>query len=476
MSRNNDVFQVLVTSGNQAVLPAGQDIGTLAVGQIGVFDNETGLSIDGTNLNRNFFLAVGVDRDGDTLMDDINKSAGQYIQRINMRFYSFRPHTAAQPMIAELTGFKAECDTDYALKLEFRNQEIYRRQGYNQFSKTYAVRTGCCDDCSNDCPTGSCQELGVLLTDEVNAETDGLVNAELFVNQGSIQITGEPTADGNITVTANGESQVIAILDADTASGVATKVAAAFSSSTTNLAVANGDTVTFTSLATISTPTGTVTYTDTGTTGATATVTDFASVVVTSSTLNSLTGVCPGVRLTTVPLAINKFCDINLKYYRPRQTVIIPSLVDGFNCNGTITITQEAANEEGSGYDIRQKEYHAGGWNGRPGPYRVSEATGTAQNGFEYFADQSVKYDQFWLTYDLQSVAGWQEHFNNLATCIAIPDSDGDTINGLVDILDNLLTPLGFDALSDDSGLANATSTVVEPTSEIDDPAQDGIA
>ena len=72
-----------------------------------------------------------------------------------------------------------------------------------------------------------------------------------------------------------------------------------------------------------------------------------------------------GIRITTVPLAIQQFCSINTMYYNPRQTVVIPSLIEGFNCTGKITITQTALDEEGNGYDIKQKEYHAGGWNGR---------------------------------------------------------------------------------------------------------------
>lgn len=408
MSRNNDVFQVLVTTGNLAPLAAGSTIDALAPGQIGVFDEETKLSIDGTSLVRNFFVAVGIDRDGDTITDDISKSAGQLIQRTNMRFYSFRPHTAAQPMVAELVNYKADCDTDYAFKLEFRNQEIYRRQGYAQFSKTYAIRTSCCDNCA-DCPSGDANEITLLLLTEMNNDVHGLVTATAIARQ-------------PVTTATHGTSVDYAIGDVMTVADVEALIA--FNAGETD------------------------------------------------ATLH----VFSDIRMTTVPVAVNKFCDINLKYYAPRQTVIIPSLVEGFGCNGSVSITQEAAMEEGSGYDIRQKEYHAGAWNGRPGPYRASTATGLAQGGIEYFAEDKIKYDQFSLTYDQFSVAGWLEHLNNLATIIAIPSSDVLTSDGLVVILDNLLTPLGFDALSDDVALADTDDTVVEPTADIDDADGDGIA
>lgn len=465
MSTNNDVFNVLVTTGDQAVAEKGSDLDALAVGQIGVFNRDTNLAIDGTEQIKDFFIAVGVDKDGDTVKDDIAVSAGQMIQKRNIKEYTFRPHTPALPMIVELTDYLASCDTDYAVRLEFRNQEVYRRQGYNQYSKAYTVRTACCEGCE-DCPSGDCQELANLLVTDINNDADDLVLAELFVNQGSIEITGEPTGDGNITVTANGESQIVAILDADDAAGVATKIAAAFASSTVNLAVADGAFVYFYPLGnSVSNPTGTVTYDDTDTTGATADVVNSTSVVVTSEELAALEGVCPGIRMTTKPLAVRNFCNINLKYYHPRQTAIVPALVEGFDCNGTLTTTQEPRMEEGNGYDIKQKEYHAGGWEGNPGPYRVSQATGTAFN-ITYLADQTVEYDQFMLAYDQFSVSGWQEHLNNLATIIAIPATDTTTRDALAAILDNLVAPLGLDALADDAAAADVDPANVEATED----------
>ena len=88
----------------------------------------------------------------------------------------------------------------------------------------------------------------------------------------------------------------------------------------------------------------------------------------------------PGLRITVNGIAVNKFCNINTRYYNPRQTVIIPSLVSGFGCTGVVTTTQQAVSEEGNGYDVKQKEYHAGGWNGRPGPYKASTVVGLAKD------------------------------------------------------------------------------------------------
>ena len=49
---------------------------------------------------------------------------------------------------------------------------------------------------------------------------------------------------------------------------------------------------------------------------------------------------------------------------------------------------------------LNKKEYHAGGWNGRPGIYRALTATGLAADGYLYFADDTKKYNQIQLVYD----------------------------------------------------------------------------
>ena len=50
MSRNNDVFQVLVPTGNQAILAKDKPIGDLAVGQFGVFSYKDNISVDALSL------------------------------------------------------------------------------------------------------------------------------------------------------------------------------------------------------------------------------------------------------------------------------------------------------------------------------------------------------------------------------------------------------------------------------------------
>lgn len=403
MSTNNDVFNVLVTTGDQAVAAQGTDLDALAVGQIGVFNRDTNLAIDGTEQIKDFFIAVGLDTDADTVKDDIAVSAGQMIQRRNIKEYTFRPHTPAKPMIFTLTDYSAECETEYGIKLEFRNQDVYIRQGYVQFVKSYIYTTGCCDNCDSGCPSGDANEVTIGICDAVNADPLGLVIAEAIARQPLTIVTHGTSADyaaGEVMTKADVEALIV-------------------------FNAANP---------------GSEVYTD--------------------------------LQFTTVPLKVKNYCNINLGYKYPRYTVVVPSKVNGFDqgvsgfeCTGTFTVTQEAVAEEGNGYDIKQKEYNAGGWEGNPGPYRVSQATGTSFD-ITYQADAAVKYDQFMLAYDQFSVSGWQEHLNNLATIIAIPATDTTTRDAFAAIIDNLVAPHGFDALADDAAAADVDPAVDEPTED----------
>lgn len=411
MSRNNATNAVLVADNNVAVLAKDNTVDALAVGQLGIFDANTQLSVDATsNSPREFFLAVGLDRDGDATQDDINVSAGQYIQRGGVVTYNFREHTAAQPMIVEVADYLAECDTTYALKVEFRNQQIYRTQGHNQFTKTYAIKTDCCDTCET-CYSADANEITLKMVAEINLDESQLVTAKAVTRQAVTIVTHSTSAD-----LAEGDD----ISDADIAALIA------FNALSTT---ADEDKV----------------YTD--------------------------------IVLTTNSLAINSFCSVNLKYFNPRGTVIITSLVDGFNCNATVTTLQEIAFEEGNGYDIIQKEYHAAG-NAQNQPYVASDSTGVPIE-FDTFADKNEKYDQFTLEWDFSSQMEGTPYLNQLMTIIAVPNGNTTARNSIAAVLDKILTGTvanGFDPLADDVAAANTGDTVVSSTADIDDVTLDGQA
>ena len=402
MARNNDVFQVLVTKGNQAVLGAGSKVTNLQPGQIGVFNFDTNLSIDGSVPTKNFYLAVGLDRDGDGVTDDVAKSRGSHIQGKNIAFYSFRPHTPGKPMKVVLKNYVADCETEYGIKLELRNQEIYRSQGYNQFTKTYSIKTSCCDGCEQTCPSGDANEITKLLFINISNDPTGLVKANILP-RGSVTNAGvTPDANGHLTL-----AQVDTIMAYN------------------------------------------------------ATQTNPANYVLTN------------LEIETVTQKINNFCQVNLKYFYPRETVAIVTKIEGFKCNGAVEVTQQAAFEEGSGYDIKQLEYEALGWD--VSPYRLSTLNGVADER-SYNTVTTEKYDQIALTYDQFSIGAWLEYLNNEATLIAVPESNTRTRDSLIEVLDKLVQPNGFNALGDDAAIASTNPTVSEPTSAIDNVNLDGIA
>lgn len=397
-NRNNDVFQVLPTSGNLAVLAAGADISTLAVGQIGCFDANTNLSV--TTAVREFYFAVGINRNGGATLEDIRTSAGQFIQNKGLFNYSFKPHSAGRPDIWVVGGYKAVFDTDYAVKVEFKNSRIQRQQGFNQFTKTYAVRTGDASIAANT----DANTLTKQLVSEIALDNDGILIAE-------------PIARQAVTIVTHGTS--------------------------VNYAA-----------------------------GAVMTIADVDKLIVFNATAIESAKVYTDLKLTSVPLVLKNFQNLNLGFHKFTQTSLGISLVDGFTLGGTITRTQVTAYEEGSGVNIRQKEYHASGWNGA-GPYILSETTGTAKD-IDYLAVANTKYDQFIVEYDFITQSGWKEYSSPLSTIFAVPGTDTVTRASIGTLLDTIMATGRFEALSDDAAAANVNPAVVEAA--VTDVTKDGVA
>lgn len=365
--RNNDVYQTLVTKGNQEVLGAGQRVTDLKPGQIGVFDFESGKSISGTPVVRNFFLAVGLDTTGEGEITDIRKSAGSHIQGRNAVYYSVRPYQEAKPQVIDITNFCAKCDETYGLAVELQNENISRTIGDNRFKLTFLADADCCNSCGT-CEKADTNKLVKKFYDSIKNNSKGLLRVELIDNSGEVV----PDYDAFIEE---------------------------------NKAVNEDD--------------------------------------------DASNDVTLGLRITTVPDKIRKYCGINLNYVSVRNTFIKVYPTQGFECcDLKITVKQEAQVEQGSGYDVRHLEYVSGGWNENPGPYRMDCGI---PRGVDYYADSNGKYTMVALTYDQFSISGWLEYLSNEATVIAIPKDDTTTLNGLLSILDKLLKPYNFDELSDDA-------------------------
>jgi hypothetical protein len=270
-------------------------------------------------------------------------------------------------MVVTVGNYKAKCDTDYTLRIEFRNSRIYRTIGHNQFSKPYSVRTGCCDDCAEGCDTYDANLLTLLMVNSINLDGANLV-------------TAAPIARQAVTIATHGTSVNYAQGAVMTAADVQALV-------TFNLTAADADKV----------------YTD--------------------------------IQLTSNPISIGTFCQVNLGYHKLLETVLIVSLVDGFNCAGVVSTSEYPVFAEGTGKNIMQKEYHASAWDGA-GPYVLSETTGTAKGNIEYLASAGTNYTQFTLEYDVNAEGGFLEYKNPLRTIIAIPSGEAAVIAEVENILD----------------------------------------
>lgn len=377
-----NIFSVLASKGNQAILPAGNTPDALAIGQIGVFDINTGLSVDGTMSPKEIYIAVGTDFSNTGVLEDIRKSAGKSITISKIEDVTYRPHTPARPLIFVMSDISTTCNKEYLLRLEFRNMEIYNTQGYNQFTHTYSFKTECCDECG-DCPKSDPNKLVKKIIEQVNNDIHGFVFAEAIDPN-----TAAPIADLNAFIATN--------------------------------EAANLDN-------------------------------------------NSSNDVVASIQFTSVPTKVTNYCNINLKYRYPRQTLVIPSLVEGF-CKAKITILQEPVMEEGFGYDIKQRENLYLGWTGNPGIYRTWEVTGTTKENFNNLVERNVNYDQFVIEYLVNTRVGSQQEFvDEMATEIAIPSADTTTLAGLAAVFDGIF---GLETLADDVAAADPIETNIEKTED----------
>lgn len=199
MSKHNPVHQVLITKGNQAVLEGNKTVADLLPGQIGIFDYDTNLSLDGSKKVRNFYMAVGLDTDGDGVTDDIKKSRGSHIQGKNISQYTFRGYTPGRSMKVKLKDYVAKCDNEYGIKVGIRNAEISKMLGFNEFVKTFAMRTECCNGCKQLCPNGDANQITKDLFIQISNDPSKLITATI-TPRGDVSAAGVTPQDGKLTL------------------------------------------------------------------------------------------------------------------------------------------------------------------------------------------------------------------------------------------------------------------------------------
>jgi hypothetical protein len=446
MAKNNDVFSIIpIPLDDTNILGVGQEVATLTAGQLGVFDYDTGLSINaaGATAVKNFFIALALDTTGDGSVDEIVKSAGTHVQKKNVTATNLKCYSAGVEQVIDIVNFTADCDKQYGLKIEINNDEKYMNYGFNQLTKTFIVKTSCCEGCES-CGTGNCAELVKLLIADINNDEDGIVVASAFVNIGAVNAITVPTAPGTATVTIGTDVIPVAILGTETAAETSVKIAAAINASSKYVSASDGInkvSVVLKDGSNLATPIA-VTFAA-GATGITATTLPITLTEITDIDLFATSNpeACLSLRLTSVTQAVKQFCNVNTQYYKQRMPVLTASFVStlGFECTGEIKETVAPAFEEGSGYDLAQIEYQVGGFVGKPGIYRTGDLIGVAFNNFSSIINKTTKYQKVDITYDLESNSGWMDYKNNLNTTLAFPCGDTGAVAVLTPILDALL-------------------------------------
>ena len=148
------------------------------------------------------------------------------------------------------------------------------------------------------------------------------------------------------------------------------------------------------------------------------------------------------LHVETSPIAKTPTSDINLRYFKDRQTDIKFTGSLFFD----VTVEQELVYPKGDGYDIRQLEYLAGGFGDNPGSMKVNAITGTNKSNFRYYSDVSKKYHQVFISYVSHVKSGSHTYENDMYLVIAMEEKA--EIKKLVIALNNILKNQGFKAIS----------------------------
>jgi hypothetical protein len=184
--RNNPVYQLLVTSGDQGLLAANQTVEDLLPGQLGIFSRLTGRTANPANPGelREIFFGLGVDKNLDGTKDDVFLSAGQFIQTQGLLAMEKKAYTAPQTKTILIENMRAVPSTEYGLKFHFVSGELLQINGYQTPVKTYVVKTpdpSACPTCAN-CGNCNCVILAKMFKEAIDADLDNVVQAKMIHN------------------------------------------------------------------------------------------------------------------------------------------------------------------------------------------------------------------------------------------------------------------------------------------------------
>lgn len=152
--RHNDVPEILFPT-NATIAAVGTEVTALLPGQLGIFSENTGKAI--LNPTENFFIAVGLDNDGDGVTDDVRKSAGRNIQPGNILYATKQDYVAPVNQVVTITDIDVKCGNSFGIKIEARNEQIYNVQGTVQYRESFVAKADNCDSCADNV----CEEANI---------------------------------------------------------------------------------------------------------------------------------------------------------------------------------------------------------------------------------------------------------------------------------------------------------------------------
>ena len=152
--RHNDVPEILFPT-NATIAAVGTEVTALLPGQLGIFSENTGKAI--LDPTENFFIAVGLDKNGDGATDNIRKSAGRNIQPGNILYATKQDYVAPVNQVVTIKDIKVKCGDSFGIKIEARNEQIYNVQGTVQYSQSFVAKAANCDSCAGNV----CEEANI---------------------------------------------------------------------------------------------------------------------------------------------------------------------------------------------------------------------------------------------------------------------------------------------------------------------------
>lgn len=165
------IFNILTAA--SILTTAGQTVESLANGQIGVFDANTGLSIVPTAANANTYkqvLIVVKNTDG-----TIDKNAGFTIQTPHIKYVTATCPKAGVDPVLEFVFDNVKCDSDYGIKIAVEDPQTIFMMGRSLNAKSYVIHTDCCQDegCTDCKGPADAKEVIIKLWQAINKDTDG---------------------------------------------------------------------------------------------------------------------------------------------------------------------------------------------------------------------------------------------------------------------------------------------------------------